>query len=529
MIPLLRVPPFPGARCRSLVRPGSTGNADFEAAEAAVAKARVGGTYWGAQPPLPNTPYNVVKIRDPEARAALIDRLGNERPVLSPDALAREHGECDPWHLLSEAAGVYADDGDELALVAHLAGVPVFCAQGQTLDSGTLDDRLRHSLLGAGEYVSPFSGREMSLSEAIGLSTHWRELVDANRPVSAAVGFAAWKRKSAAPLLWGGTGHAPFDVAPQEVRAGELVAAWKSRTPPATLAGLEQAGAEVIEVEDGFIRSIGLGADCVPPLSIVVDRAGIYFDPRRPSDLENILLHCDFPRELTDRAKRLRASIVAGGVSKYGAGTAREIRRNDRRHVLVVGQVEDDRSVQCGGGAVDSNVELLRRARRAEPEAFILYKPHPDVEAAHRKGAIDDATAMAFADEVVRNAPITALVEMVDEVHVNTSLAGFEALLRDTPVTTHGVPFYAGWGLTRDLGDVPDRRRAPRSLDELVAAVLLVYPRYLDPVSGLPCTAEVLVERLAGGYDPAPGLLVSLRRLQGFVKRQLVGSGGGVR
>ena len=32
-----------------------------------------------------------------------------------------------------------------------------------------------------------------------------------------------------------------------------------------------------------------------------------------------------------------------------------------------------------------------------------------------------------------------------------TSLAGFEALLRGKPVTTHGQPFYAGWGLTEDI------------------------------------------------------------------------------
>ena len=80
---------------------------------------------------------------------------------------------------------------------------------------------------------------------------------------------------------------------------------------------------------------------------------------------------------------------------------------------------------------------------------------------------------------------------MVDEVHVNTSLAGFEALLRGKAVTTYGVPFYAGWGLTRDLGPVPARRTAKRSIDELVAAALLIYPRYLDPVTGLPCPAEV--------------------------------------
>jgi capsular polysaccharide export protein len=93
---------------------------------------------------------------------------------------------------------------------------------------------------------------------------------------------------------------------------------------------------------------------------------------------------------------------------------------------------------------------------------------------------------LALADELAPDAPISSIIDLVDEVHVNTSLAGFEALLRGKPVTAYGVPFYAGWGLTRDLGPIPRRRTRRRSLDELVAAALLLYPRYLDPVTRLP-------------------------------------------
>jgi len=110
---------------------------------------------------------------------------------------------------------------------------------------------------------------------------------------------------------------------------------------------------------------------------------------------------------------------------------------------------------------------------------------------------------------------------MVDEVHVNTSLAGFEALMRGKSVTTYGVPFYAGWGLTRDFGPVPARRTTKRTLDEVVAAALLLYPRYIDPVTGLPCPAEVVVDRLAKSAATQQGLVVSMRRLQGKVMRGL--------
>jgi capsular polysaccharide export protein len=192
--------------------------------------------------------------------------------------------------------------------------------------------------------------------------------------------------------------------------------------------------------------------------------------------------------------------------------------------VLVPGQVEDDRAV-TSGGALASNLELLRRARtEAGPEAYVIYKPHPDVLAGHRTGLIAEADMAALADRVETTAPMAALIAMADELHVNSSLAGFEALMRGKPVTVHGVPFYAGWGLTIDRGPVPARRTARRTLDQLVAAAYLLYPRYLDPETGLPCPAEVLVQRLtaaAPALDARASAVIAVRRTAGRVRRLL--------
>ncbi|MBW0008324.1 MAG: hypothetical protein JO335_11510, partial [Sphingomonas sp.] len=218
----------------------------------------------------------------------------------------------------------------------------------------------------------------------------------------------------------------------------------------------------------------------------------------------------------------LRALIVEAGLGKYEQGTTPIERRiTNRRHVLVPGQVEDDRAVELGGCGLASNLELLKRVRAEAPDAYILYKPHPDVLAGHRRGAISDRACLEFADEIVGEVPIASLIALADEVHVNTSLAGFEALLRGKKVATYGVPFYGGWGLTKDFGPVPARRTARRTVDELVAATLLIYPRYLDPVTGLPCPAEVVVARLSKSEDTDPGLLVGVRRLQGKLMRRL--------
>lgn len=171
------------------------------------------------------------------------------------------------------------------------------------------------------------------------------------------------------------------------------------------------------------------------------------------------------------------------------------------------------------------NLALLRRARQAEPDAHIIYRPHPDVEAGHRKGALADELVLNWADTIARDSPVAALLEQADTVHVISSLTGFEALLRGCEVVTHAMPFYAGWGLTLDCAPVPARRARVRSLDELVACALILYPRYIDPVTRLPCTPEVLVARLAGRDQARARLtpLIALRRAQGALRRLLAG------
>jgi capsular polysaccharide export protein len=158
----------------------------------------------------------------------------------------------------------------------------------------------------------------------------------------------------------------------------------------------------------------------------------------------------------------------------------------------------------------------LKAVRAARPNAFILYKPHPDVDAGHRLGAVPDARALAFADQIVRDVSTAAILDRVDEVHTLTSLAGFEALLRQRAVAVYGRPFYAGWGLTEDRGPIPRRTRR-LTLNELVAGALILYPCYFDPVAGGLCEVETVIERLAQPELWKPSLLTRVRRLAGRV------------
>ncbi|MGB3407854.1 MAG: capsular polysaccharide biosynthesis protein, partial [Jannaschia sp.] len=280
----------------------------------------------------------------------------------------------------------------------------------------------------------------------------WRDDVDG----WTASGFRLWKRRpiqrflsrrvtftdSAGPrhLIWGAA-----DRRPTQITRGSPV---DHPSDPGVRTPL------VARVEDGFLRSRGLGADLVPPLSLVLDGQGLYYDPTHRSDLEDAIIRAAaMPPEALVRARHLRESIVALGLTKYNL-TRHAPDLPEGGMILVPGQVADDASIRLGTSEITDNAGLLAAARVANPSAFIVYKPHPDVEAGLRDGAI----AAADADLVARDADPLALIARASSVWTLTSLLGFEALIRNTPVTTLGAPFYAGWGLTDDRGRVPARR-----------------------------------------------------------------------
>ncbi len=342
------------------------------------------------------------------------------------------------------------------------------------------------------------------------------------------VGIAAWKRDAVAGFLR--TDGAPPRFEDEPRRAVEIarreqrqIGVWATREPPGLTDLCAAAGQPLARIEDGFIRSVGLGSDLIPGASIVVDRTGIYFDPTAPSDLETILSSHRFDDALRARAARLRERVVATRLSKYNLQGSKTpaVRRDGRPTILVPGQVEDDLSVRRGGGEIQDNLSLLARVREQRPDARILFKPHPDVEAGHRAGRIPEAAALRFADDYLRAGAPPDLLDAVDEVHTLTSLMGFEAVLRGVPTTVFGQPFYAGWGLTTDQGPPCPRRGRTLTLDELVAGALILYPLYLDPQTREPCPPEQLVEALAARRFWRSGALVMARRAQGRLIRGL--------
>jgi capsular polysaccharide export protein len=236
----------------------------------------------------------------------------------------------------------------------------------------------------------------------------------------------------------------------------------------------------IIRVEDGFLRSVGLGADLVRPVSWVFDSRGIYFDASRESDLEWLLENLSVDNELLERADNLVKKIIEYGLTKYNVGGFPwQKPLSASRVILVPGQVETDASIRLAAVGIKTNIGLLQEVRKANPDAYVIYKPHPDVVAGLRKEGSQEHLCWSYCNEVLTDAPMNDLINQVDEVHVMTSLAGFEALLRGRKVVCYGLPFYAGWGLTHDML-ICNRRTRERSLNELVACALILYPIYFS-------------------------------------------------
>ncbi|MFC7474411.1 hypothetical protein ACFQS7_08605 [Dankookia sp. GCM10030260] len=450
------------------------------------------------------------------------------RPVLAAAGVPVLPGRLAPWTLLDLAIELHTFS-PQMALLAGAAGVPAWLG-GAVPWGGAAPEAAFAAVLAATRWADPFRDRPSTPAAGIAQLAAWRQAEAANRRIVACTGIEWFKHRAmlaalasmAGPPRIVMRGSTALRLARQE---GGDAAVWAAVMPEDLPARAAAAGVGLVRIEDGFLRSAGLGVQGARAASLVLDGSGIHYDPAAESDLERLLANTDFDAALLTRAAQLRAAIIAAGVTKYNLQGAARLPHlpAGRRVILVPGQVEDDAAVRHGGSRLRTNLDLLRAVRAENPDAIILYKPHPDVEAGMRRGAVPQAAAIA--DHVLREVPIGPLYGLAQEVHCLSSLSGFEALLRGLKVVTWGRPFYAGWGLTEDR-DPPPRRGRPLSLDALVAGALILHLRCIDPVTGLPCPPELLVERLAmrrGAPPPIPLTPAPLRALIARCSRAMAG------
>jgi capsular polysaccharide export protein len=323
---------------------------------------------------------------------------------------------------------------------------------------------------------------------------------DRNRPLGVVIGFSPWKtfirdwlpgydiRRESNKLtrrdFWLKT--APVLLS---ARPNVEVFAWGYKEPPFVTRFCRRHKITINRVEDGFIRSVQLGAAKAPPLSICIDRQGLYFDATRPSDLEDLLNSFDFDArpDLVERGRRGIEALLGSKLSKYNTGAFASAQnlygpKRGRKRILVLGQVEGDMSIIKGCAANLTNNDLVRIARKENPDAHIIYKPHPEVLHGVRKDPpqSDPREVMDVAQVLLDDISLADAFETIDHVYTITSLSGFEALIRGIPVTCLGAPFYSGWGLTDDR-QLTGRRKRKLTIEKLFAGAYILYPRYYHP------------------------------------------------
>ncbi|RYH08419.1 capsular polysaccharide biosynthesis protein [Tropicimonas sp. IMCC6043] len=494
----------------------------------------------GAKPERFREMLALAQIEHPGARILICSlpetcaghRRGHFGPGEASEQVALLTAPHSPWRLLEGAVAVYtvsSQFGFEAILAGHrprVFGQPFYAGWGLTEDEAPparRQRRLTRSQLFAAAMIlhptwyDPWRDRLCELEDVLdGFDARLRAFRE-DRHGYVATGMRLWKRGHLR-RFYGSEGKLTFGLPPggtvlTAMKEGCPILGWAGRIDPQVELGAAAANVPLLRVEDGFLHSRGLGTKLVPPISLVRDDLGIYYDPSRESRLERLIAaSTDLPDGAIRRAERLQVALTRAALTKYTTGTGTLPDLPKGRRILVPGQVEDDESIRLGCGEIRSNSALLEAVRAANPDAVLIYKPHPDVDAGLRAGALPEDSDLA--DLTLRRTDPAALIAAVDEVWTLTSLLGFEALLRGRSVTCLGAPFYAGWGLTTDLGPVPERRRARPSLAGLIHAALIDYPRYLDPVTGLPCPVEVAVERLAAGISPRANPLFS--KIQGL-------------
>lgn len=390
-------------------------------------------------------------------------------------------------------------------------GWPFFAGWGLTEDRAapgiadrrravTLETLFEASYLRYAHYFDPESLEPCGLSHILDHLRLQKETFHANRGLTVTVGFTPWQRHIANHYFRSPAGSIEHLAAasgnPEHPSVGSAarVVYWGRR--PEIPAPLRERSARV---EDGFIRSNGLGAAFNFPYSWVIDRRGLYFDGGAPSDLEH-LLNTGFNATELAQAARMIHSLREKRLTKYNLA-ASPIRLDPalvagRKVILVPGQVEADASIAFGSPELKTNLALLHRVREMEPAACLVFKAHPDLVAGARHGKVLPEGFAEACDIAVTEGNVLDWLDLCDEVHTMTSTVGFEALIRGKPVVTYGLPFYAGWGLTYDRHPSPRRTRR-LTIEELVCGALICYPRYLHPETGEFTTALRAAEALS--------------------------------
>ncbi|EAO7267809.1 capsular polysaccharide biosynthesis protein [Campylobacter jejuni] len=398
-------------------------------------------------------------------------------------------------------------------------GMPFYAGWGLTKDKlerkrrmqkRSLEEVFYAAYILYSEYFNPYLNQKSNIFDTIQTLAKYKSIEKANSNRLFMLGFTLWKRYFIKPFFKAKNNEIIFlnsikSLARYKLKEDDKFFIWGKKYDENTLKNLLLVKAKeqnltsftpkVSLVEDGFIRSISLGSDLTRPFSLIVDDKGLYIDPNKVSKLEELLQNEIFDKNMLNRAKNIIKTLLENRFSKYNGLKHEDLKINAKigqKVILIPAQVEDDASMILGGFGL-STLDLLKEVRSKNQDAYIIFKPHPDVLSGNRVGLKDETLILEFCDEIVKDCSIDSAIKIADEIHTITSTSGFDALLRAKKVFTYGMPFYAGWGLTKDKYRC-ERRTRKLSLEELVAGALITYPRYINPKTKTLCEIEVCLD-----------------------------------
>ncbi|ECL2686005.1 capsular polysaccharide biosynthesis protein [Campylobacter jejuni] len=398
-------------------------------------------------------------------------------------------------------------------------GMPFYAGWGLTKDKLECKRRMQKRSLEEvfyaayilySEYFNPYLNQKSNIFDTIQTLAKYKDIEKANSNRLFMLGFTLWKRYFIRPFFKAKDNKIIFlnslkSLARYKLKENDKFFIWGKRIDYNALKTtlIKKAQDEnllhfipkISLVEDGFIRSISLGSDLTRPFSLNVDDKGLYIDPNKASKLEELLQNEIFDENMLNRAKNIIKILLENRFSKYNGLKHENLKINAKigqKIILIPAQVEDDVSMILGDFGL-STLDLLKEVRAKNQDAYIIFKPHPDVLSGNRVGLKDETLILEFCDEIVKDCSIDSAIKIADEIHTITSTSGFDALLRAKKVFTYGMPFYAGWDLTKDKYRC-ERRTRKLSLEELVAGALIIYPRYINPKTKTLCEIEVCLD-----------------------------------
>jgi len=291
------------------------------------------------------------------------------------------------------------------------------------------------------------------------------------------------------------------------LRRCDAVASWGVGRPFSETArrAAALAGLAYVALEDGFLRSVRPGVLGEAGVSLVADPVGIYYDATRPSLLEALIGDsASADPDLLQRANAAMAEMQGRRVSKYNHAPDRAPDDLGDDVAVVLDQRAGDVSVRLSGAPADAFTAMLRLAIEEHGRARVVVKTHPDAIVGGRGSHLTEAAAAEGVWVIAATVNPWAVLDRARAVYTVSSLLGFEALMAGVPVTCFGMPFYAGWGLTRDMVACP-RRTARVPLEQVFAAAYIRYTRYVDRETGAPTEVETVIRQLADARDRALG------------------------